>query len=220
MLQKIKPSYYIIAILVVIIFFIRSCDKSHTDGLIQQMEMYSDSAKQFQLKLKNGELVNIATNNALKIDNEQQLKALAAKDDTVKKLLSQFKDIRTMIITKQVITINHDTIKLEKRIPCDFVSVKFRQDTTYFNITGRIMPSKLIIDSLSIPDKQNIVIGNKRKGLLGRELTVDISHSNPLVSVNKIAGYVVEEKKWYQNKWLLMGGGFIAGSCINIFYKK
>lgn len=197
----------IISALTIALLLQRGCIQKHETDLLTEIANYKDTATSY--KLKNGEIVE--TNKALVLNSDNQVKALLSKNDTIKQLIDKFKDIKSVVVVKQISSLVHDTIKFQTQIPCDFKPIRFKQDSSIFHIRGFIHPTKLIIDSLSIPNKQHIVVGDKRKGLFGRQTTIDIINSNPIVSTNAISGYVVEEKKWYNNKWIIFGSGAILG---------
>lgn len=200
----------IIVLLVIALLLMKQCDQKHTDTLLKQSASYSDTAHYYKLM----DSVHVATNSVLLLDNSNQIKELAAsKDDTIKKLLAHFKSVQTVVITKSDFRLIHDTINFHDTIPCDFKPIAITKNKTYYKLFGTLTKTNLVIDTLVVPDKVTLVVGEKGTGFLKlqRNTTVDILHSNPYVYTSTIQGYVVHEKKWYDNKLILLGSAFVAG---------
>ncbi len=195
--------------LVIFILINKGCNKRHTDSLVKDIATYSDSAKHY--KIKSG--VAVATNGVLKLDNENQLKYLIVKNDTIKKLLAQFKDVKTVIIHDGGFKFTHDTVRLTDTIPCDFNPIAFSQKKKHYKLFGTLTRTNLIIDTLVVPNTQTIVLGDKKSGFLnlGKTTSVDILNSNPYMQVNKISAYTVKETKWLENWKVQIGIGFATG---------
>jgi len=204
----------VIIIFIMLFFGFRECqNRKNTDDLIADIANYKDSAQFYLLKL-NGQEVEISYNKSLALENKEQLEALVKKNDTLAKLVSKFKDIKSTTIINNNTTIVGDTIKIKgDSIPCDFKPFHVRRDSAYYNFLGTIAKNYFTIDSLTIPNKQSIVIGEKKLGLFkGKELRAEIINSNPLVKVTNIESYVVSKpKKFYQTQAFAFGVGILGG---------
>lgn len=194
--------------------FVKGCrDQKEVDELVNRISNYKDSAQFYKLKV-NGSPVDVAFNQSLVLQTQNQLEAVLAKNDTLVKLISKFKKIASTTIINQYTTINGDTIKLKgDSIPCSFKPFQVRRDSAYYHFMGTIAPNYFSIDSLSIPNRQNIVIGEKKLGFLrGTEKRVEIVNSNPLIHTDKIQNYVIQgKKKWHQTTAFKVGIGILAG---------
>lgn len=193
--------------------FVKGCrSQKEIDELINNISNYKDTAQFYKLKV-NGNSVDVAFNQSLALENKKQLEAVLAKNDTLLKLISKFKKIASTTIINQYTTINGDTIRLKDSIPCNFKPFQVRRDSAYYHFLGTIAPNYFSIDSLTIPNKQSIVIGEKKLGFLrGTEKRVEIVNSNPLIRTDKIQNYVIQgKKKWYQTTAFKFGMGAIAG---------
>lgn len=194
--------------------FIKGCrNQKEIDTLINNIASYKDSAQFYKIKV-NGNPVDVAFNQSLVLETKKQLEAVIAKNDTLLKLVSKFKKIASTTIINQYTTINGDTIRLQDSIPCDFKPFQVKRDSLYYHFTGTIAPGFFSIDSLIIPNKQSIVIGEKKLGFLkGTEKRVEIVNSNPLIRTDKIQNYVINpHKKWHQTTAFKFGLGLVAGS--------
>jgi len=203
-------------ILALVIFFIfwQGCGQNKTDDLVDGIVNYKDSAEFYKLKV-NGKDVEIAYNQSLVLENKNQLEALIKKNDTLAKLVKKFKDVKSTTIIKTVTQIQHDTIPVN--IPCDFSPVKVKRDSLFYHFVGTISPKYFSIDSITIPNKQSIVIGKKKLGFLkGAEERVEIINSNPLIKTTNIQSYVISKpKKFYETRIFafscgILGGGYLT----------
>lgn len=200
-------------IVVVVLFFLREFQNQKLkDDLINDIARYKDSAQYYSIKI-NGMAVDIAFNKSLQVKNKEQLEALIKKNDTLAKIVSKFRTINSTTIIKEVISIKHDTIKIDNQIPCDFKPFKVRKDSTYYNFVGTISPKFFSIDSLAIPNKQSVIIGRRKLGFLkGTEERVEIVNSNPLIKTTNIDNYIISKpKKWYQKKAFIFAAGMLTG---------
>lgn len=200
----------IIVLLIIALLFLKQCDQKHTNILLKQASSYSDTVHYYKLM----DSVHVATNAVLLLDNSNQIKQLAAsKNDTIKKLLAQFKSVNTVVITKSDFKLIHDTVNFHDTIPCDFKPISIVKEKIYYKLFGTLTKTNFVIDTLLVPDKITIVVGEKGTGFLNlhRNTTIDIVHSNPDIIASTIQGYVVAEKKWYDNKIVLLGSAFLIG---------
>ena len=208
-----KNLIYISIIAILILFGVvrEGCNSSKTDKLLDSVQNYSDSAQFY--KTENG--TQVAYNQSLLLENKEQLQSLFAKNDTMRELLDKYKNIKNVTIIKETIVIR-DSIPYGIDIPCDFNPFTVKRDSIHYNFTGTIGKSFFRIDSLTIPNEQSIIVGQRKLGFLkGKERRVEIVNSNPLIITSNIGSYVVEEKKkWYETRAFsfLIGFGFGYGT--------
>ncbi len=214
---------YIVVIASIITIFIclllfQQCQHTKSENdLLTRTANYSDSAKSYK-----GKYNEVVFNQSLAFNNAQQLKNYFLGNDTLKDLLKKFKNINSLTIIKEKVYI-HDTvaIQFENRIPCDFKPFKVKRDCTYYHFAGTIYPTKFTIDSIIIPNKQNIVVGRKKIHLFKYEYRVEITNTNPHIITTNVGGYVINvKKKWYQRPLPMFLGGAIAGAAAYSFIKN
>ncbi len=179
----------------IIIMVIQECKhRMSEDNLVKEITSYSDSASSY--KNKYGQ--QVFENKTLVFNTEKQMRAYLATNDTMRDLLSKFKKLTAVTVIKSTTTI-HDTVPIpfETRIPCDFKPFVVRRDCTHYRFKGIIFPDKFMLDSIHIPNTQNIVLGETKKGFLGlrRELTAKVLNSNPYVDVSNIGSFTNKVKK-------------------------
>ena len=186
-------------ILVIILFFgFRECShQEEKNELVNNVANYKDTAQYYNLKV-NGMEVEVAYNKSLVLNNQKQFESVIAKNDTLLKLVKKFKSVQSGTIINNYTTINGDTIIYKKgdSIPCDFKAFKIRRDSVHYKFVGTIGKNFFSIDTLSIPNKIDLIIGRKKLGFLRRgEERAEIINSNPLVKTTNIGNYVVVSKK-------------------------
>lgn len=189
-------------------------DQKEKDDLVKSIVTYKDSIKFYKL-IVNGNPMDIAYSQSLLLENKKQLEAVIAKNDTLAKIISKFRKVAETTIINQYTTIKGDTIRLKgDSIPYDFKSFHVNKDSAWYHFVGTIAPKFFSIDSLIIPNKQSIVVGDKKLGFLrGTEKRVEVLNSNPLIHVNKIENYVIQgPKRWYQTTAFKFGAGALAGA--------
>ena len=204
---------------VIIIAGIRECTNSNrSDDLLSAAANYSDSAKFY--KGKND--VVIAYNQSLVLEKESQLKDLLHKYDTLSRVLKKFSDIQSTTIIRERVLIEHDTISFTSIIPCDFPPINVHRDSVHYVFDGTISRDLFVINKIEIPNKQDIVIGTKKTGLLKRERRVEIINSNPLIKPISIQNYVIDDrKKWHQRTWVHVAVGMaLGGAGVHYLNKK
>ena len=164
--------------------------------MVNNVANYKDTARYYNFKV-NGMEVEVAYNKSLVLNNQKQFESVIAKNDTLLKLVKKFKSVQSGTIINNYTTINGDTIIYKKgdSIPCDFKAFKIRRDSVHYKFVGTIGKNFFSIDSLSIPNKIDLIIGRKKTGFLKAEERAEIINSNPLVKTTNIGNYVVVSKK-------------------------
>src|SRR3990167_4613905 len=109
--------------------FNRGCNnQKQVNNLVRDIVNYKDSIQFYKLKVNKND-VDIVFNQSLVLDNKKQLEALMAKNDTLMRLMSKFKNITGATIINQYTTINGDTIRLKgDSIPRDFKPFRVLRD--------------------------------------------------------------------------------------------
>lgn len=187
-----------------ILLGIRECsNKKNTDNLISDIANYKSEAKHYTDKY--GEV--IASNNALTLQSQNQMKTLLASNDTLKAWVDKFRDIKFGGIIKETVTIKEVVVPFETKIPCDFKPFPANKLTKEYKFYSTIANTGLTIDSLFIPNELRIIVGEKKTGFLNMrsELTVEVKNSNKLMTVSDITGYS------YKPKQKRFGIGFSVG---------
>lgn len=214
-----KDLKYIIAIVIIVLLGVvrEGCNSSKVDKLIDSVQNYSDSAKHYQAE--NGVL--IAYNQSLVLENEEQIKSLFAKNDTLSQLLKKYKRLQSVTTITQEIHIT-DSFPFEVKIPCDFKPFEIKKESEFYNFHGTISSSDFKLDNLTIFNQQSIVIGERKLGFFrGRERRVEVVNSNPLMQTTNIGNYVISgKKKWYETRGFAFVSGFIVGASGIVYLQR
>lgn len=98
----------------------------------------------------------------------------------------------------------------------DSISVPqaFKLEEKWFSIEGEVTKKGLNISELSLPNKQTLTIGERKKGFLnlGREKVVQIKNDNPYIKVDNLENIVIKDKKpFFKNPIFILGVGLVSG---------
>lgn len=206
---------YIGVIALIVLFFI--CKdffrKGHENNLFKDAITYKDSARHYK-----GKYDSVATNQALVLDNQKQIKTyLSAISDTMKTLLEKYKKITAAVNTKEYYFYRDSIHFLPQQIPCEFKPFDIVKREKFFIFKGTLAHADLIIDSLFIPNTQSIVVGQKKTGFLKREYTIDVVNSNPHIQVTNLGAYTVTTKpKWYERPSVWGLAGLVMGFATSV----
>ena len=203
-------------ILLIIILLSQQCSSKRNQlRLIGDIAKYHTLADTYENKYEE----EIAYNKALVLTSDKELKAYLSVNDTIGELLNSFKKIRS-VVTQTVAVFIKDSFPYKVKIPCDFKPFQIVRDSSHYFFQGTISRDIFKIDSLSIPNKQTIVFGEKKIGLFKRELRAEIHNSNPLVRTSHIGAYTYKPKKrFYQRPVLMLGLGVATGLIGSQFIK-
>jgi glutaredoxin-related protein len=193
MFTKERIPYIIIIALILILLLREGCNMSDKNNSIKAIAEYKTEAKHY--KGLNG--VDVAQNKALMLDNQEQIKALLNKNDTLSALMKKYKNLKNVTIINNSTQIFNDSIPYDTiRIPCDFKPFQVIRDSSHYQFVGTVAPKYFKIDSLTIPDEQSIVFGKRKMGFLKRaEWTTEVVHSNPLINTTNIGSYSIQENR-------------------------
>jgi len=210
MANLLTKSNALIALLVAVIVWLliqNGCNSHNATKVLSEAVNYPDTISNY--KLKTGQLV--ATNKALLLQTDEQVRILTAKDKQLSELEKKFKSVYGAVQIKEVVRVVHDTIR--------FAEGKYRKDNDTIDFVAELNNGSLVIDTLSFTNIQSIVVGEKKTGLLSSQTTIDVVNSNKLISSNAIAGYVVHETKWYENsKTQFIAGCLVGGVLMRVIH--
>lgn len=167
-------------------------------------------------KIHHNHGIDEVYNSSIVLETKRQLEIMTASNDTLKKMIAQFKRVTSTTVINTVTTIK-DSIPFEVKIPCEFEEVSFSKVDSNYSIFGSIDKNQLTIDSLQIPNEQTVVLGEKKKHLFKpSEYEVHIVNSNSLIKTKKIQSLVIKpSRKWYERPSVLFTGGLLFGYTLN-----
>ena len=165
---------------------------------------------------------------------EQEQVILSQKDaiahnlleiDNLKKINSQVK-VRTITKIDSVFVPIIDTVE---RVVYDTTGIallklptKFGLENEFYSLYSTINSTGMLIDSLSLYNRQVITIGLESNGVFKSPTPkVMITNENPYVSVNSLSNVVIQnDLKWYEKKAVWGGIGFVGGLTTFILITK
>jgi len=212
---KTHRNYLIVIAIIAVLFSFREYrNNQNMNDLIDKISNYSDSAKYY--KNKNGDLVTY--NSILKVQNEEQLRAIVQTNKQISEEIKKMKDVKSVTVIKEKVYI-HDTIELPPNIiPCDFKPFSISKSNENYTFKGTLSPKDFVIDSIYVPNQIGIIIGKKKVGFMNYEERVTVTNSNPYITTTNLSNIQVKtEKKWWEKGWVKFGAGFALGYGLSTF---
>lgn len=156
-----------------------------------------------------------ASNEVLRYEKKFLKQMVIDKDDSLKKLASEFSKVKTITKWKTHLIIDSINVPFEVKVPCDFTR-KGKKENQWYSFDYKVNQNGIQVDSLKIPNETFSITGVKRKWFWGREtITTDITHSNPNIVTEDLKSYeYVEKKKWYNTTLFKVTIGAVAGFLI------
>lgn len=200
--------YLIIAVLVLLLF--RQCRV--TENVYTFLENEKQEVQVYKNKL--GTLTNSV--NASELSNKQLKELLSKKDDTLKKLMSEFKEVRNAVKIQEVVRVDSVFVPYEFDIDCEFKRFGKYDTDSHFKFDYSLNETGFSLSNIEIPNTQTIITGTKRNWIFGKQyLTTDITNSNDYIQTKEVQSVVIPVSiEWYNNKWLYLGFGLCAGVLI------
>lgn len=206
-IKRIFP-YLVIAVLILLLN--RKCqDYDRVENLY-----LSESNKVELYKNKLGGMT--ATISALELSEKQLKETILQKNDSLKKLTSEFNKVKYVTIIKEVVRVDSVKVPLEVQIPCEFERLGKYDTDSHFKFNYALNQTGFSLSNIEIPNEQTIITGLKRKWVFGKQtLHTDITNTNPYIHTKEIQTIVVPvEVEWYNNKFVWFGLGAVGGVLI------
>tara|TARA_B110000495_G_C22925310_1_gene540717 strand:+ start:206 stop:919 length:714 start_codon:yes stop_codon:yes gene_type:complete len=223
---------FVVLIVAVLLLVWRSCEQN------AQLSAYKKQMQKFSL----GDQVFIETENKQgeKVIEQKQI-ILSQKDAIAHNLLqiSELKKVQSQVIIETITKIDSvfipfddswqnenqfDTIVFTDTIYKDniiYLPKTFSLIEDYYSISGNILKSGVLVDSLRFNNELSLSIGMKSQGVFKKPIPVVIAkNSNPFVETSSMQNIVIKnDLKWYDKKltWFAVGvlSGFTSGILIN-----
>lgn len=152
------------------------------------------------------------TSQELLILTEKQAKENALiENERLKKIKSEVIVVTKTIIKKVYINIV-DTFDI---VDGDTVNSRlFNTSSEWYGLSGKVLPSSVLIDSMYFNNRLTVTIGYEKQGFMKPDKpVVDIINKNPHSKVNEVYNLSIEKPKkmWYQTKGAMFGAGIVGG---------
>ena len=198
-----KDILFIIVIIVMAFFLFDGC-KAKKKLARQSIEIinYEDSVSYY--KSKTGDLIGY--NKALEVSSANQIKGL-------EKELTELKLKKPKVVIRYRNKIKIDSVKVPLEIPCEDFTREINVDSNYYKIVINLTNESLLFKSITIPNKQSIIVANKKeKWWKPSEYSVVVKNSNPNIESTGLQSYTIKpEKKLYEKKWFWITVGLTGG---------
>ena len=235
-MNKLNFSRLMILILtfIIIMLFWKGCEmKKEYNNLLDNSTNYANLENSFKKKtLKDSS--TIATQNQMLLTQFEALKL------GVLKLNGDIKIVQSQVSQKQQIKIDSvlvpfipthfaDTSVWMARIKKGdssrylidsllnnsvIVPHPFKKEEKWFSMYGKVQKKGLLLDSLLLTNESIVTLGYKRSGFLKlkKEAVVEVTNSNPYLSVSKLKNVVIKDKKSIlDSKFFWFGIGIFGG---------
>lgn len=185
------------------------------DAGVKQATVFN-SAKTIHETVKG---IDIASVQQALVTSQNQIKELVAQNDTLMKLMKEFKRVNS--VTKiNTITNIKDSIRFSEFIPCDFKPLHIKKSTPFYDMGFTVSKEQLLIDSVKVKDTIYIIDGARKTGLFNTTQELLVVHSNPYVNTGKIQSLIYKpKKKWYERGSTWFGIGAATATGIILFAK-
>jgi len=149
--------------------------------------------------------IDVATIHQALLETQAQMKTLIAANDTLKKLVKEFKVVNSITKIKTE-TFVKDSIQY-KDIPCDFKPIERVKETPEYRLALTISRSNTEV-KMTVPNTIQFIEGKRKVGLFKTEQQVMAVNSNKLVQTTEIQSLTVKtKKKWWERPgpWIALG---------------
>lgn len=157
-----------------------------------------------------------ATISTLQLEKKAFNEALLNKDAKIKKLAKDFAAVKSVVSTKNNLTIDTIAVHLEKPITVNN-SLRFERNgkivTPWYSLGYKITNDSLTIAPFRAQTETTIITGSKRKWLLGKQTIVtEITNTNPYITTTNIqAAEVIIHEPWYRKWYVWLAAGIAGG---------
>ncbi len=180
-----------------LILWMRSCREGVETGnrYARNLNAKEDSLRRY--RLANGQLVY--EKSLLQVSSQELRQQIWMKDDSLSRLLKKLQ--QPLVGVKSEVRYVYDSVEIPFIKPVnESFQGSFRKEEEWFSISGSVNQKGLLIDRISIPNTQRLVVGYK-KGMP----VVSVTNSNPYLIMDSIEGQLLHIPK---RRWVLGAGGF------------
>ena len=186
----------------------------------KEIQTYVDSIAQhefvFETWKSEVDSLDIVQQEALEVSAEA-LKQALARDSIALELIEHYKKLSNVvkIETKFV----HDTVNVSVPIYIDGDTTVNLADNC-FKASLSFTTGLMTISNLTIDNRQDIAIGDRRAGLFKTKQYVYVRNTNPCITTTGMTSYqIVVQKKWWENPLITVPAGVAIGLVGSQFIK-
>ena len=225
MFNKLKKHSLLICIFLLLFFIWQSFSaNSRLQDYKNQVIKFKDGEQLFVQKLnEKGE--ELAEQDQIILSQKDAISHNLLEIETLKKIKSQVK-IKTITRIDSVYVPLLDTVERVVYDTSGFaflkLPTKFGLDNEWYSIYSTINKNGMLLDSLSLFNRQIITIGMKSNGFLkSPSPIVVVKNENPYVSVNSMSNVIIKDNtRFYDKKGFWYGFGVASGLGVSILINK
>ena len=225
MFSKIKKHSLTVLLIILFLLIWQSFSmSSKLQDYKNQVVKFKDTEQVFIEKLNNkGE--KLAEQEQVILSQKDAIAHNLLEIDNLKQINSQVK-VRTITKIDSVFIPIIDTVE---RLVYDTAGIallklptKFGLENEFYSLYSTINSTGMLIDSLSLYNRQVITIGLESNGVFKSPTPkVMITNENPYVAVSSLSNVVIQnDLKWYEKKVVWGGIGFVGGLTTFILITK
>ncbi len=176
---------------VLLLLNLDSCKKNRqTQSDYKAIKDYPDTIMYYKAKYGS----QVEYNKSLEVSEKSLLLAVSGLQKEVDRL--RIKNLRNVTNLSTEARIDTVTIGFRDSLPCDDFSAPFDTIARYYEVHGRVTNKGVTLNSIAIPDSQQIITATKKNGLFKRnELIVTITHTNPHVKTTGLQNYSIKKNQ-------------------------
>jgi hypothetical protein len=222
--KKYKRYSLIVLLLVVMLLLVCSYYNSRaelSDFKKQMLKFELSEQKYLETIDENG--IRIVEQEQIILTQEDAINNNLLEIDRLKKIKSQvvintITQIDSVFVPFLVDSLSNDTISTNNYI---IIPKRFALSKEWYNISGKIQKTGLLIDTLSFNNELSLTIGNKSQGLFKKpKPIVLVEYSNPYVKTQSMQNIIIKnELKFYDKKSFWYGLGVGTGLLIPALIK-
>lgn len=222
--KKYKRYSLIVLLLVVMLLLVCSYYNSRaelSDFKKQMLKFELSEQKYLETIDENG--IRIVEQEQIILTQEDAINNNLLEIDRLKKIKSQvvintITQIDSVFVPFLVDSLSNDTISTNNYI---IIPKRFALSKEWYNISGKIQKTGLLIDTLSFNNELSLTIGNKSQGLFKKpKPIVLVEYSNPYVKTQSMQNIIIKnELKFYDKKSFWYGLGVGTGILIPALIK-
>jgi len=179
--------------------------KNEIDKWTNNYEIALEGKEQMAVWVSSLDSALVATKRSYEMTNKE-LKDALKSDSIQRELVKKYKAAAAVV-------------KIEWKFhPQDTVFLPIPNDTSVhvthecFEVDLSASNGLLSLANLTVDNRQDIILGQRKSGLWKTEQAIDIRNTNPCIRTTGITSYtVVVKKHWYEKWWITLPAGFATG---------
>jgi hypothetical protein len=140
---------------------------------------------------------------------QKELKDALKSDSIQRELVKHYKKVASAVKIETVIQVDSIPVPYPVYVDNDTMLNVVRE---CYEVALEFKENTLSITDFKMYNRQDIILGDQRKGLWKTEQAIEVRNSNPCITTTGIQTYqVVVPIKWHQKWWITVPAGFAAG---------